>query len=75
VRWIEEGRFRARHFHPYGWWKIDKESFELYLQRCARETDMTGAAASTGDSSAAASTADKEKAAKSARLSRAGNRF
>jgi transposase-like protein len=45
VRWIEEGRFRARHFHPYGWWKIDKESFELYLQRCARETDSEEKAA------------------------------
>jgi excisionase family DNA binding protein len=38
VRWIEEGRFLARQFRPYDWWKIDRESFERYLKRHTVET-------------------------------------
>jgi excisionase family DNA binding protein len=39
VRWIEEGRFAARQFGPYGWWRIDKQSFDSYVKRYALETD------------------------------------
>jgi excisionase family DNA binding protein len=47
LRWIEEGAIAARRISPRGWWKVETDSLDRYLQRMAEgsKTENTANAA------------------------------